>query len=323
MAVETQSTWGAAVRGVGVKFRDFFSETMLDYTPSWEPVVATDTSSDAQDTFSGKTGAGTLTRFSEGSTIPKKNRFKLFDTAFSHDQYGGSIEVTRKQLMNRDFNSAFDEFTDLTGAGKVTLSKAPAQIFNSAFNTTSVTNGIKLTRYGDGDPLCSTLHTPVDGSSDQSNASSTGIPLTENNVETLRIQLLEQIQDDQTPITFSGPIYLVVPTALEKTAQIITGSVLRSDTANNDINIYSGGGMPVMSSHWLGSTNSGSDTAWFLVIPTVSRLLLLMRTSPDVDQSVDKNTKSTIFDVIVDFSVGHYNYKGVVGSLGDNASYSS
>lgn len=142
-------------------------------------------------------------------------------------------------------------------------------------------------------------------------------------METLRVQLLEQVQDDQTPITFSGPIYLIVPTALEKTAQIITGSILRSDTANNDINIYTGGSVIVMSSHWLSATNGGSDTAWFLVIPSVSKLLLLMRTNPNVDQSVDKNTKSTLFDVILDLSVGHYNYKGVVGSRGDNSSYSS
>lgn len=153
MAAETQAAWGAAVRGVGVKFREFFSETVLDFTPGWDPVVPTDTSDAAQDTYSGKTGAGTLTRFSEGSSIPKKNRFKLFDTAFANDQYGGQIEVTRKQLMNRDFNESFNEFTDLTSAGRVTMSKAPAQIFNGGFDTTTVQNGIKLTRYGDGDPL--------------------------------------------------------------------------------------------------------------------------------------------------------------------------
>jgi len=321
--MENQATWGAAVRGVGVQFREFFSETLKDYTPSWSPVVQTITDDSAQASFSGKTGAGILTRFSEGSTIPKKNRYKLHDTAFAHDQYGGQIEVTRKHLMNRDFNASFDEFKDLTSSAMVTLSKAPAQIFNGGFVTTSVVNGIKLTRYGDGDPLFSTLHTPVDGSSDQSNASSTSIPLTENNLETARVALLEQLQDDQTPITFTGSLYLVVPTALEKEAKIITDSTLRSDTSNNDINIYSGGSINLMSSHWLGATNSGSDTAWFVVAPDVAKLVLVMRTSPNTDQSVDKNTKSTLFDVIVDFSVGHYDYKGSYGSKGDNSSYSS
>ena len=103
---------------------------------------------------------------------------------------------------------------------------------------------------------------------------------------------------------------LVVPTALDKNARIITGSELRSNTANNDVNIYSGGAVGVMSSHWLGAANSGSDTAWFLVSPSTSRLKLVKRAGPDLDQSVDKNTKSTLFDVVLDFSVGSADWRG-------------
>lgn len=322
---ETTTSWGAAVRGVGVTFRDFFSQNVDAYTPSWEPVVQTLTDNAKQATFSGKTGAGTLTLFAEGSSVPKKNRYKLYDTVFEHKQYGGQIEVTRLQLINRDFSDKFNEFKDLSVAGNVTKSKAPAQIFNGAMTNSGnfTLNGITVTTYNDGKRLASTAHPRVDGGTAQSNASSTGIPLTESNFETGRIALVEQLQDDGTPITTAGPIHCVVPTKLEKTAQIITMSTKRSGTGNNDVNIYEGGGYPVMSSHWLGASNSGSDTQWALVAPSVAKLCMIIRTNLSMDQSVDKNTKSTLFDVIFDMSAGSKDWHGTWFSKGDSAAYSS
>lgn len=324
MSVETQSSWGAAVRGMGVTFREFFDQNVKSFEMGWDPVVKTIRDDGAQATFSGKTGTGTLTRFAEGAAVPMKNRYKLYDTAFSHDQYGGQLEVTRKNLMNRMFNEKFSEFKDLAISARVTLSKAPAQIFNRAFTSgNGVTNGIYVTTYNDGKALASTAHPRVDGGTAQSNASSTSIAFSEANLETGRLALLKQLQDDGTPIAFSGPMYLVVPIALEKTAKIVTGSELRSGTANNDKNIYNGGAIQVLSSIWLDATSGGSDTQWQLVAPDVAKLYLVMRNGPDMDQSVNSNTKSTLFDVILDFSEGSADWHGVWFSKGDATAYSS
>lgn len=321
--MDTQGNWGAAVRGVGVTFREFFSQNVAAYTPTWAPVVTDTSDNGAQATYSGKTGAGVLSLFTEGATIPKKQRYKLYNTAFVHDQYGGQIEVTRKMLMNRDFASAFDEFKDLTTAGAVTRSKAPAQIFNNAFATTTTKNGIKVTLYGDAKPMCSTVHPRVDGGSAQSNASATGIVLSESNLEIARLALLQQLQDDGTPMTMTGSLYLVVAIANEKLAKIITGSDLRSGTMNNDLNVYNGGAVNVVSSIWLGTAAGGSDSAWFLVAPSVAKIFFVLRNALEMDQNIDKNTKSTLFDVILDFSTGHADWRGVWGSKGDAQSYSS
>lgn len=321
--MDSTGNWGAAVRGVGVIFREFFTQNAMAYTPTWEPIVKDTTDDGQQATFSGKTGSGVLSIFTEGATIPKKQRYKLYNTAFVHDQYGGQIEVTRKMLMNRMFSEAFDEFKDLTISGNVTRSKAPAQIFNGAFATTVLVNGVNLTTYADSKPLASTIHPRVDGGSSQSNASATGITLTESNFEVARLALLQQLQDDGTPITMSGTIFAVVPIALEKTSKIITGSDLRASTANNDLNIYSGGATGVISSIWLGAAAGGSDTAWFLVAPSVAKLFFVLRNGLSMDQNVDRNTKSTLFDVILDFSVGSADWRGVWGSKGDGAAYSS
>src|SRR3990167_8652799 len=249
---ENKTTWGDAVRGVGISFLEFFSQSDLSQVAGWDPIIKTIRSNDSVSHFSGKTGAGYLQRFSDGSVIPSLNRYKLFDTSVAHDPVGGRLEVSRQAMLYRDFQGAFDESSDLINAVKVYLSRAGAQIFNRAFTDGSgVTGGTRVVQYGDAAPTCSASHPRADGGTAQSNTSTTSIPLSEINVETGRIALLNQLQDDGTPMLAPGEIYLVVGINNEKTATIIAESPLRSATGNNDINIYSGGKMKVMSTGWL------------------------------------------------------------------------
>lgn len=323
---ETISTWGDAIRGVGVAFREFFSQNDLSLVMGWDPVVKTMRSNDLTTNFSGKTGAGFLQRFSDGSTIPSLNRYKLYDTSVSMGPVGGRLEVTRQTALYRDFQGVFDESKDLITAVKVYVSRAAAQIFNRAFTDGSgVTAGTYVTQYGDAAPTCSTSHPRADGGTAQSNASATGIPLSETNVETARIALLTQLQDDGVPLINPGEIYLVVGINNSKTAQIITGSDKRSGTANNDINIYSGGYMKVLESKWLDSgvsgSSVGSNTQWFLVAPDMARAAVVISQGPDLEFLKDKDTKSNLWDVILDLGVCTYDWRGIWGSLGNNAAY--
>lgn len=319
------TTWGDAIRGVGVTFVEFFNQADMSQVSGWDPVIRTITSNDAVSTFSGKTGAGFLQRFSDGSTIPSLNRFKLFDTSVTQDPVGGRLEVTRQTMLYRDFQGVFDEASDLITAVKVYLSRAGAQIFNRAFTAgDGITNGTRVVQYADGARLASTSHPRADGGTAQSNASNTGIPLTETNIETGRVALLNQLQDDGVPMLAPGPITLVVGINNDKTAQIITGSDKRSGTGNNDINIYSGGVISVMSTTWLDTAAGGTNnTHWFLVAPAWAKLRIIISKGPDLDFLIDKDTKSHLWDVILDLGVISYDWRGVYASLGDNAAYSS
>lgn len=323
---ENLSSWGAAIAGVGVQFREFFTQNDLNQVTGWDPVVKTMRSEDATTNFSGKTGSGLLQRFSDGATIPSANRYKLYDTAAVQEPYGQRIEVTRQTLLYRNFEGVFSESNDLIKAVKSSISRAGGQIFNRAFTSGSgVTGGVRVVTYGDGVALASASHPRSDGGTAQSNTSTTSIPLSETNVETARIALLNQLQDDGVPMLAPGEIYLVCGINNDKTAQIITGSNLRSGTANNDINIYSGGYMKVMSSSWLDSGISasgvGSNTQWFLVAPAWAKLAIVISKGPDLEFLKDKDTKSGLFDVILDLSVCSYDWRGFWGSLGDNSAY--
>lgn len=325
---EVLGTWGDAIRGVGVTFREFFAQNDLSQVSGWDPVVETIRSNDATTSFSGKTGAGFLQRFSDGSNIPTLNRYKLFDTAVSQDPVGGRIEVTRQTALYRDFQGVFDESKDLITAVKVYLSRAGGQIFNRAFTSgAGVTGGTRVVTYNDGKPLASTSHPRADGGTAQSNASSTSIPLTEANLEVARVALLNQLQDDGTPLVAPGELYLVVGINNEKIAKIITLSNQRATTGNNDINIYAGGAVKVMSSNWLDSgisgTSVGSNTQWFLCAPAWLKLAIIISQGPDLEFLKDKDTKSNLWDVVLDLGVCSYDWRGFWASQGDNSAYSS
>src|SRR3990167_6057396 len=133
---------------------------------------------------SGKTPAGELTKRTQGNEAAQKNRFKLFDTEFIPVEYAGYIEVTKRTLRTRAFAGIFDEAKDLTIAGQLSQDKSLAQVFNGGFNTTLTVNGYDISRYGDSDPLFSTVHGRADGGADQSNESSTRIVFIHTNLET-------------------------------------------------------------------------------------------------------------------------------------------
>jgi hypothetical protein len=235
--------------------------------------------------------------------------------------------VTRQTVLYADFAGIKDASQDLIKAVKSSISRAGAQIFNRGFiDGSGVTGGVRVVQYGDGAPTFSSSHPRADGGTAQSNTSTTSIPLTETNVETGRIALLTQLQDDGVPMVAPGEIYLVTGINNEKTALIITGSDKRSGTGNNDVNIYAGGYMKVMSSNWLDSGISapgvGSNTAWFLVAPAWAKLAIIISAGPDLETLTDKDTKSALFDVILDLAVCSYDWRGTWGSQGNNAAYS-
>lgn len=326
--MENKTTWGDAIRGVGISFLEFFSQSDLSQVAGWDAIIKTIRSNDAVSHFSGKTGAGFLQRFSDGSTIPSLNRYKLFDTSVSHDPVGGRLEITRQTILYRDFQGVFDETKDLIRSVKLYLSRAGAQIFNRSFTSgDGVTAGTRVVQYADGSPLASTSHPRADGGTAQSNASSTSIPLTETNLETGRIALLNQLADDGVPMMDPGQIYLVVGINNDKLGQIITKSDKRSGTTNNDINIYSGGAVSLISSSWLDSGISGSgvgsNTQWFLVASNWFKAAIVISAGPELEFLKDKDTKSGLWDVILDLGVISYDWRGFYASQGNNAAYSS
>lgn len=254
-------------------------------------------------------GFSLLTQTSELGPLDYEDPTQMFRTTYTHLKYTKGFKVS-EELYEDDQHNVIKAMPEALGkAAKRTQEYYAASLFNNGFNTS-------YTSYGDAKPLFSTSHTRADGGTAQSNASSTGLTLTETNLETIRIAF-RKLLDDKGQRYVSKPTDLLVPVDLEKTAAIITSSTLRPGTANNDYNMYKGM-LNVKAWEYLTST-----TAWFLLDQRNHLLTWYWRIRPEFKQDTGFDSGAALYKTRMRFSFGWSDWRGTYGSKGDGAAYSS
>jgi len=278
----------------------------------------------AQETIDGISSLGDLELTQEGEDYKADSFIETYKTVFKPEFYTKAVTLTKLSIDDGKIQPALDRTKKLLVAAKRTINKHTFDIFNKAF-TAPASLPKHLTYYGDGVALSSTLH-PIKGTGGtQSNASTTSIPLTETNLEVGILALQGQLGDKNGELLSvgDGQITLVVPTTLRKLALEITESVLRSNTANNDMNIYDGN-ITVMTSKRFNANSDGSDTAWFLVDSSMSPLIYLNRQGIEMSAPyLTDSNKNVTWDVSTRYKVGNDDFRGFWGSKGDNTSYTA
>ena len=327
VGIQTRGTLGdLGTRGLGPVFEDVFEQNQIkfDGMENVKRVIDFINTDKGVVRDTGLTGYGFLEEFDEGDALPQDRNIKTFETTYSIRDYGKMITVTDDMLEDRErLGRALDEMANLSKSSQITRAKHAMQNFNGGFVTTAKVGDASLHRYN-AERLFSTVHARADGGATQSNASATGITLTELNLETARLALVKQLTDIGMPIIDMGKITLVVPDDLEKDAVIFTGSQLRATTANNDLNFYLGR-IDVLSSRWLNAGNGGSSTAWFLVarLQIGNPLRVYQRGGPRFKEGYENKTWNQEFGVKDRYAVGNSEWKGTFGTLGDGQAYSS
>lgn len=323
--MEIRGNFGGLVGGVGLQFFEVINQALETYTPGIFSVLQRKNVSGAQENYTSVTGVGEVKKFDgDGEDIGTSRQYKSYETHAVWTNYGDSVEVSYNQLQDEDFAAELDRARKLGIAVNFSQDKSGVQVFNGGFATTTNVNTYDVVWYGDGSPLFSTVHpTPVPGQSTQSNASSTGITLTDDNLETARIALLQQQQDNGIAMSMAGTPQVVVPLNLEKEAMVITMSERVSGNANNDINVYANGRMGMASTKLLDAAEGGSNTAWFLNIPGQSSLYHAVRQEPSVRMSVNERNLATTFTINARWVEMVTDWRGCWGSKGNLATYSS
>jgi hypothetical protein len=334
MDVETRATWGEGwIKGLGAKFAEVENQADSAYNLAinsalgveankMTAIFKTRTSDKALERIGSKTGVGYPRLTTEGQDYATDSRLPGYLTEFRFIKKTNSVEITEEEKDDRDndLSDKFDEASDLFVGMKMEFDRSAFSVLNYAF-TAQTGLPADVTFYADGKPLCSTIHPRKDGGAAQSNASSTGITLTETNVEIARTALRRQLDDRGLPMNVgSGRLVLLVPDSMEKTAQIIAKSTRRSGTANNDLNIYDGI-MTVISTKWINAQNGGVDTQWFLIDSLKSPLLFYTRRGIRSSVYVDNKNKNTIYDISARWQVGNKNWRGIWGSKGDGQAF--
>jgi phage major head subunit gpT-like protein len=321
--METRSKWTDLIPDTGLRIAEVFDQGDEAYTPGIFAVLKKDSGTGAQKNFTGKTSFGKLQSFDEGEDVPTVERFKTYTTKVAYSNYGGTVSVTKNQIEDRDFDTELDEMKDLSETANYSVDQSGSQLFNGGFATTTTVNGFDMTWYGDGKPQFSTVHpTVVPGQSTQSNASSTGIKLGHDNLETARLAVQLQVQDNGKAMAMAGKLTLVVPMNLEKTGKEITMSELQPQNSNNAINTFKGN-IDMVSNLFLDSVHGGSNTAWFVMNATRAKLYHDVRQEKRLESDVDILSKTVTFTVDARWANCSKEWKGTWGSKGDLATYSS
>jgi len=318
---ESRAKWTDLIPDTGLRISEVFDQGDDLYSPGVNNVLNVSTGTGAQKNFTGKTGFGKLAKFSDGDDVPTVTRDKTYTTSVAYNNYGASVEVTKNQIEDRDFDAELDEMKDLSRSANYSVDEAAMQLFNGGFATTVTVNGWDMTWYNDAKAQYSTVHPTVTvGGSTQSNASSTGIKLSHDNYQTGRLALELQKEDNGLALTLAGKNTLVLPLALEKTAMETINSTLVPESANNAINVFVGS-TDIVTSKFLDATNGGSNTRWFLINRAVHKLYYETRQEKRLESDV--NIKNKVMTFTVDARWANYSkdWRGTWASKGDLASY--
>lgn len=331
--IETRAYWGELIKGVSAKFASVFNEARESYSLALNDMVATpgnkltsvfktESTDQARERYVNKAGLGYLANTPEGSSFFQDNRVPGYTTTIIPQKYTSGVALTLEAMQDKDYQSALDEFADLTVSAQESKDKLAIGSFNLGF-TAAASIGSDLALVSDTKPWFSTAHPLTGSATTVSNASSTGIAYSEVNQEVARLAMQNQLDDRAKPMRVgTGKLVLLVPPALEKSAVIVNKGEKRSGTANNDINIYDGL-VTVIASQYISAVQGGSDTAWYLIDPRVAKLMFMLRKDLSTSRYIDNRTKDTTFDIYGRWQVAVCDWRGTWGSKGDLAAYSS
>jgi phage major head subunit gpT-like protein len=292
-------------------FREIYDNNYKDVPMFLEKIFHVMNSDKADEKDSSVSDFGLAVETGEEQPIPYEDPVQGYDKTYSHKKYAKGFKVSQ-EAYDDDLYRVFSKKPAALGRSmRRTAEDLASQVFNKGFTTTDA-NYLG----GDGKPLFSTIHPRSDGGATQSNASSTGVSLLEKNIESSRIAMRKQLDEKGQKIDIS-PKTMVVPVELAKSAHEIIDSPARSGTADNDVNYFKNNFQII---DWLYLT---SATAWFLIDPTAHNLNWFWRRKAAIKQDELFDTEVGVWKSTMRLSKGFSDWRGIWGSQGDGAAYSS
>lgn len=289
-------------------FREIYNDKFQEVPMQFTKLFHVNDSVKDSEKDSALSGFGLAVLTGEGAPIAYEDPVQGYTTTYVHLKYTKGFKITLEMFEDDLYGIMRKRPAALGRTMRRTAENQAALIFVNGFNTNNTG--------ADGKPLFSTVHPRPDGGNSQSNASSTGIVLSENNLETGNIAMRGQL-DDKGMIIDVYPRILLVPKELRKTARLIVDSPMRQGTADNDANIYKDDYNVI---DWLYLT---STTAWFLLDPGVHELNWFWRRKPQFKDDELFDTEFAVYKSTMRFSRGWSDWRGIYGSQGDGNAYAN
>jgi hypothetical protein len=240
---------------------------------------------------------GTPVSYDQGGT--------LYITRFIYQIYGLAYALTKVLMEDGDHIRIGSTFAKHLAQSMIeTKETLCANLLNFAFTAGYVG--------GDGVTLVNTAH-PVANGLTYSNQLSTAASLSQTSVEQILIQIRSAIDNNGKRIRLKAE-QLVVPPALEFQAEVILKSVLRSGTADNDLNPIKSTGMLPKGTHVV--TRLSSSKAWWVQTDAENGLMLVMRRPMEKSMEGDFETDSMRYKATERYATGWHDARNIYGTAG-------
>lgn len=292
--------------------RKIFQETYNEVPEQYSKVFNVQNSTKAIETDLRMGGFGMWDKKDSAGSIQYEDPTDTQPLQYIHEEFSKGFTVERKFIDDEQYGTISKWTKSLARGARATIETKAAEIFNNAFTT----NGF------DGMPLISATHKRLDGGTMSNRLGATDGAgaadgaLSDRNLKAALIQTRRQV-DDKGILIQVQPKYLVVPPSLQFIANTLVQSqnISANGTGSgmtNDKNTLPNLQVVVMDYFT-------SNTAWFLIDPTVAELNFFWRRRLEFKNTEDFDTMQAKYRGYMRFSAGYSDYRGIFGSAGSGA----
>jgi phage major head subunit gpT-like protein len=255
MATQSLTGWKDILQPI---LKGYFLNEYLEIPTQIPEVFDVNSSKKFKEIYLGIAEIGDFTKFN--GAINKGNMSEAYSLEIVHDEWTQGIDIQYKLYQDQQYPIFKQGAVGLAMASRRTREQNAFDIFNNAFNTTTVG--------GDGLALCSSAHTsPVPGTfSTQSNAGSSALSPA-SYIQTR--QLMKRFRTWSGNRVLIEPDTLLVPVELEGTAREILDSDRKALELSNTVNVIKTWKPKLMVNTFIDDINN-----WFMIDSRAAKLHL-------------------------------------------------
>jgi hypothetical protein len=240
----------------------------------------------------------------EGTSVSFDNAQETFTARYTHETLALAFAITEEAIEDNLYDRLASRYTKALARSMANTKQVKAaNVLNNAFSSSSAG--------GDGKELCATDH-PISSGTDR-NELSTAADLNETSLEQSLIDIAALTDERGLKIAAKGT-KLIIPSALQFTAERLMKSAGRTGTADNDINAVVSKGMIPQGytvNHYLTDTD-----AFFIKTDVPNGLKHFVRAPMKTSMEGDFTTGNVRYKARERYSFGFSDWRGIFGSPG-------
>lgn len=296
--------------------RKIFFETYAEVPEQFSKIYKVNKSTKAKETDYGLGAFGTWEpRTSELSEVAYDTLSPGLEREYVHKAFTKGFMIGRELYDDEQYNQINKFPKAMARSGRAFVETEAAKPLIHAFSDGKSSGSTDVNIYDD-KTLISDKHPLVDNSSKTGTNLVTG-ELSDANLK-IALQCMRETIDEAGNLIQASAKKLVVPPALEFTAREILNSTQTAGTELNNVNSVKGA-LDLVVYDYIGAAAGGSDTAWFIIDPSLCELNFFWRVKPEFKWDEDFDTFVAKYRGYMRFSYGVSDWRGIVGSSGGAA----